>query len=102
MGKVDELRKRGNAEKKNNAGTGETKKVYVERPKLPPLNEMLLHGAPEDEGKPKSFWDVAFGPFLLAIVFFISFLIFINAPHELSKGRKRQTFGMNQPPPRKH
>mmetsp|Transcript_20048 Transcript_20048/g.29736 ORF Transcript_20048/g.29736 Transcript_20048/m.29736 type:complete len:106 (-) Transcript_20048:2013-2330(-) len=104
MGKADgskDLRKRATATKKSKEEAGEVKKVYVERPKLPHVSELLIHGAPENEGKPKTFWGVALGPVLLAIVFFISFLIFINAPHELSKGHRRQTFGMNQKLPKK-
>ena len=73
-------------------------KVYKERRKLPTVGDLLAYGDPEDEGREKTFWEVAAGPTILAVLFCISFLIFMNAPHHLSKGHQRQTFGMNEKP----
>jgi hypothetical protein len=73
-------------------------KVYKLRKRYPPLSEMLAYGAPEDQGKPKTWFQLIAGPTVLVTVFFISFLIFINAPHHLSKGKQRRTFGMNEKP----
>lgn len=72
------------------------KKVYKEKKRFPPLADMLAYGAPEDEGKPVTFMDKVWGPLILVVLFFISFLIFINAPIENSNGRP--TFGMNMKP----
>lgn len=75
------------------------KKVYKERKRYPPMSDMLAYGAPEDQGKPKTFLDIVAGPAILVVLFFISFLIFVNAPIEKSNGRP--TFGMNQKPMKK-
>mmetsp|Transcript_2978 Transcript_2978/g.4849 ORF Transcript_2978/g.4849 Transcript_2978/m.4849 type:complete len:178 (-) Transcript_2978:103-636(-) len=75
------------------------KKVYKERKRYPPMADMLAYGAPEDQGKPKTFLDMVAGPAILAFLFLISLVIFLNAPIENSNGRP--TFGMNQKIPRK-
>jgi hypothetical protein len=67
-----------------------------ERKRYPPLSDMLVYGAPEEQGKPKSFWQLAEFPIFLVIVFFISITIFLNAPHHLSKGKQRRGYAMNQ------
>jgi hypothetical protein len=73
-------------------------KVYKLRKRYPPIGDMLAYGAPEDQGKPKTWFQLISGPLILAFVFYISLLIFLNAPHHLSKGKERQTFGMNEKP----
>ena len=75
-----------------------TQKVYKMKPRYPPIAEMLVHGAPESQGKPKTFLQIIEGPVLLTIVFFISLAIFLIAPHHLSKAKQRATFVMNQKP----
>lgn len=76
-------------------------KVYKEKRKLPPIGDLLAYGAPESEGKEKTWLDVIAGPAALAVVFFISFLIFINAPHHLSKAKDNPVFAMNDKPHQK-
>ena len=78
--------------------TPKPEKVYKLKKRYPPISDMLAYGAPEEQGKPKTWFHLLSGPIILAILFCISFLIFLNAPHHLSKGKERQTFGMNEKP----
>lgn len=78
----------------------ETGKKYKYRPArkdLPSITHMLAHGAPESEGKPKTWLQLIGYPLALVIVFVISFATFQMAPHELSVGRKIHKFRL---PPR--
>jgi hypothetical protein len=79
---------------------GLPEKKYRLKPRYPPISDMLAFGSPEEQGKPKTFIQIISGPVLLAIVFCISFIIFLNAPHHLSKGAERNTYAMNQKHPR--
>lgn len=80
--------------------TGLPEKTYRLKPRYPPISDMLAFGAPEEQGKPKTFIQIISGPALLAVVFCISFFIFLHAPHHLSKGAERNTYAMNQKHPR--
>jgi hypothetical protein len=87
------------------SGVGDPKTVMPEKkyklkPRYPPISDMLAYGAPEEQGRPKTFIQKASGPAMLAVLFFISFIIFQNAPHHLSKGAERNTYAMNQKHPR--
>jgi len=68
----------------------ETGKKYKYRPAkkdLPNISHMLAHGAPETQGKPKSWTQLVGYPLLLALTFLVSLLIFHHAPHSKSVGK---------------
>ena len=75
-------------------------KKYKLKPTYPPIGDMMAYGSPEEQGKPKTFMQIVSGPAQLAVVFFISLIIFLHAPHHLSKGAERNTYGMNQKHPK--
>mmetsp|Transcript_33011 Transcript_33011/g.48459 ORF Transcript_33011/g.48459 Transcript_33011/m.48459 type:complete len:83 (+) Transcript_33011:192-440(+) len=58
---------------------------------------MLIHGAPEDEGKKLTFLESLVGPGLLLIVFVVSLVIFHNAPHSKSNHKKITLPSRNRP-----
>lgn len=55
-----------------------TGKKYKYRPKeaTPKIHEMLVHGAPESQGRPRTWTEMIVPPAILAILFFLSFLVF--------------------------
>jgi len=68
----------------------EAKKKHKRRKDLPSISHMLAHGAPESQGRPKTWKEIIGYPLALAVVFLISLLIFHHAPHHLSKQPKRK------------
>ena len=70
---------------KKQAATG--KKYIYRGPKKPEesIQHMLIHGAPESRDKPVTFWGMLLYPLILAVLFFVSLLIFHYAPHDKSK-----------------
>lgn len=70
----------------NSAATGA--KGRRPRKELPSIQHMLIHGAPESQGKPVTFWGVAGFPLALLITFVVSLYIFQMAPHHLSTGKR--------------
>jgi hypothetical protein len=75
------------AKAKLEAETGKTYKYRKPKKDMPSIGHMLSHGAPESEGKPKTWSQIIGYPLVLAIIFGISLLIFHHAPHSKSKGR---------------
>lgn len=64
-------------------------KGYKRRKQLPHVSHLLTYGAPETEGKPKSWMDVFGPPILIVIVFVLSFHVFAyvieNHTHRLPR-----------------
>lgn len=66
----------------------ETGKKYLYRPRnRPGIGDMLAYGAPEDEGIPRTWAQMIMYPLILAVIFMLSFVVFVNTPHSMSKGR---------------
>ena len=63
----------------------ETGKNYQYKREMPSIQHMLVHGAPESQGRPKTWTETIGYPLVLAILFFVSFLIFVHAPHAKSR-----------------
>jgi hypothetical protein len=57
-----------------------TGKTYKYRPKesMPSIQDLLVHGSPEDDEKPKTWLYRARLPALMALLFFATFLVFIR------------------------
>uniref|UniRef100_A0A7S1UZZ2 Uncharacterized protein n=1 Tax=Grammatophora oceanica TaxID=210454 RepID=A0A7S1UZZ2_9STRA len=97
-------------EKKNKSNEGDSKvagsaggeskeapkKRYRAKKELPGVGEMLAYGAPEDQGREKTWCEIIGYPLALAVTFAISLLIFHHAPHHLSVGKSQPPFVMNQ------
>mmetsp|Transcript_18252 Transcript_18252/g.21069 ORF Transcript_18252/g.21069 Transcript_18252/m.21069 type:complete len:96 (+) Transcript_18252:47-334(+) len=75
---MEEERRRRIVEKKESEEK-KREKVYERRINSEIQDNTLVHE--ESEGRKKTFWDMAFGPTLLVIIFFYSFLIFLSVPH---------------------
>lgn len=58
------------------------------RKDLPSIQHMLVHGAPESQGKPTTFWSIIAFPLALLLTFVVSLYIFEIAPHQLSVGKR--------------
>lgn len=67
------------------AKTGKKYRYQKAKREMPSIPHMLAHGAPESEGKPKTWFDLFAFPAALAIAFAVSFLIFIHIPFDYSK-----------------
>jgi hypothetical protein len=55
-------------------------KIMVPRKQLPTISHMLLHGAPESQGREKTWTEIVGFPLVLLVLFVISFYIFLNSP----------------------
>jgi hypothetical protein len=65
-----------------------TGKKYVYRPPkndLPNIGDMLKYGSPESQGRQRTWLETIGYPLGLAVLFFLSFIIFLNAPHHKSR-----------------
>jgi hypothetical protein len=60
--------------------TPTAKKIMVKRKELPSIGHMLIHGAPESQGREKTWAEIVAFPLVLLVLFVISFYIFLNSP----------------------
>jgi hypothetical protein len=88
------------------ASSAQGKKYRPAKKDLPSVAHLLAHGAPESQGKPKTFCSVFGYPIFVAVCFAISLLIFHYAPHDKSvqpRGKfslpKRNMAPQNAAPP---
>lgn len=64
------------------AGAPDIKKTYVKKRPVPHLNELLAKGSEESHGQKQTWKQLFVGPAILAAVFFLSFLLFMQIfPH---------------------
>lgn len=56
--------------------TGKSYKYRAPKKDLPSISHMLAHGAPEDEGRPRTWLESIGYPLILVILFCVSFAIF--------------------------
>jgi hypothetical protein len=58
------------------------KKKYVKKRPVPHLTELLANGSEESRGQKQTWRQLVIGPAILAVVFFLSFLLFMQVfPH---------------------
>ena len=69
-------------------------KRFKKKKRMPPIADLLAYGAEETRGQPKTYMEIIGGPLILALLFFITLVIFHHAVPYTS-GRK-PTYGMNQ------
>jgi len=65
-------------------------KKYRKKRPVPPLTELLAEGSEESRGKKKTWKELVIPPFILAVVFFLSFLLFMQVFPHLPNNRKFQ------------
>ncbi|VEU44887.1 unnamed protein product [Pseudo-nitzschia multistriata] len=61
------------------------------RKDIPSVDYLLKHGDPDTAHLPKTNFEKYGYPFILALIFAISLLIFHHAPHENARPRKKYT-----------
>jgi hypothetical protein len=59
--------------------------------KIPRIQYLLAHGDPERAHLPKSWCELVGFPIVLGLVFVLSFVIFLQAPHHLAPLREKYT-----------
>ena len=64
------------------------KKKYRKRKERIPIDELLAYGSEESRGKEQTLGQKVAGPLVLAVLFFLSFLAFLYAPHHLSRNKE--------------
>lgn len=75
-------------------------KKYVKKRPVPPLNELLAHGSEETRGQKKTWSQMLMPPLILAVLFFVSFLLFMQVFPRLPNNRNFQLPQRNQNTPR--
>lgn len=66
--------------------------------KLPSVQYLLAHGDPDQAHLPKTWRDAVCFPAVLGLVFGISLLVFLHAPHHLAPAREKYTIpGYSRP-----
>jgi len=74
------------AKAKLESKTGKKFRYQKAKKEMPGIPHMLLHGAPEDEGKERTWLDTFVYPAILAVLFFVTFLLFMRfAPMHRAK-----------------
>jgi hypothetical protein len=81
------------------AETGKTYRYRPAKKDLPSISDMLVHGSPESQGRPRTWTETIGYPVALAAIFLISLLIFHHAPHSQSKRNKFVLPKMQKRPP---
>jgi hypothetical protein len=71
--------------------TTKTAPKMVERKKLPSVDYLLKHGDPDTAHLPKTWFQIAGYPFILALIFAASLLTFHHAPWDTLPVRKKYT-----------
>jgi len=61
--------------------------------KMPPVKYLLAYGPPEDAHKPKTWFQLVGMPFLMAMIFAASLLVFHHAPWDTLPRRKKYSVG---------
>mmetsp|Transcript_7932 Transcript_7932/g.14430 ORF Transcript_7932/g.14430 Transcript_7932/m.14430 type:complete len:124 (+) Transcript_7932:32-403(+) len=68
-----------NGKKKDRAAANNgNKKKYVKKRPVPHLNDLLVNGSEESRGQKQTWKQLFVGPAILALVFFLSFLLFMR------------------------
>ena len=100
MAKEDSKKLQGKkGEESKPSGDAPKTQTRKRRKDMPSVSYLLAHGDPETAHLPKTWKDIAGPPISLAVVFLISFFIFIYAPHHLNQGKTyKLPQKMNFPP----
>ena len=85
------------AKEKREKETGKKYKYRPSKKDMPSISHMLAHGAPESEGRPRTWLELIGYPLLLALLFFITFIIFMNVV-PTSKNRRHTLPKMEKQP----
>lgn len=82
--------------------TGKKYKYRAPKKDLPSINHMLAHGAPEEEGRPRTWLELVGYPILMLALFCLSFAIFLWVDPISNSRYKRGRFALpkknNRPP----
>lgn len=89
----------GNKKDKAPANNG-NKKTYVKKRPVPHLNELLANGSEESRGQKQTWKQLFVGPAILAAVFFLSFLLFMQIFPYIPKTQNYQLPQRNPHQPR--
>lgn len=79
----------GSSSKKGKASANNNKKYVKKRP-VPHLTELLSHGSEESRGKKTTWKQIFLPPLILAVLFFLSFLLFMKVLPHIPKNRNFQ------------